>query len=653
MDGDFSRPSREKSREKTAAMPKGWRRVITRRIAQVAIGLAALEAVKKTAEYFNDRKFEPWELFEPKESFPGLGAARRELSQNPEALKAREEAIIEDQKFVVLRDPFYRKGVEAVVGDNNLRQTIESAASANGIPADILSAIIWVESNADPKAQSKTGPLGIMQFAKGTAKDMGLISSRSIYRDVIKFFRRGRKRIEKKQRVEETVVVDGRLDPAKAIPAGAKHLSQLRDMFGGQLGLAIFAYHTGQGGASEVIRAAAKSLELDSIERVADDRLKDLSGNLRARNISRNKILEDKEGDVERSNAKIDSEHIGDLVKKYEFTAAKLYFDCSPKHHVLQYRAVQKYMDRDWGPTYFFRIKAAERLIQMYRNDRAQFDATWRSMRYQRLLEDHEPDRVVPHRMDAWYGKKDVRFGTRAALETAEKGTAAQPAWLHPVPKDHVEGFFGYHLRTRPDEGGRIAEKDMEHQKSYLYLGKPAAGCLFYLANEYRKMFGFGGHPIEVTTLVRHVGYQGALAAGEKYEEEEDENGPNMLDTEESVSKVAQETLNNSRHRSGGNPQAEQGQKLPLHCTGLAFDVPYWGSNEKNLLFILDDMRSAGLLDFIKEKLPPNFHIMPSKNPKAVKIFERAYDEGMKGYKIYKTRIESAMKAGPRGSRRK
>ena len=50
----------------------------------------------------------------------------------------------------------------------------QKAADANGVSYDLLRKVAWTESRFKPTAKSKTGPLGMMQFTKATAKAMGL-----------------------------------------------------------------------------------------------------------------------------------------------------------------------------------------------------------------------------------------------------------------------------------------------------------------------------------------------------------------------------------------------------------------------------------------------------------------------------------------------
>lgn len=97
----------------------------------------------------------------------------------------------------------------------------QKAADANGVSYDLLRKVAWTESRFKPTAKSKTGPLGMMQFTKATAKAMGL-------------------------RVTDGPD-DDRLNPELAIDAAAKHLAGLVSKFDGDELKAALAYNQGEG----------------------------------------------------------------------------------------------------------------------------------------------------------------------------------------------------------------------------------------------------------------------------------------------------------------------------------------------------------------------------------------------------------------------
>ena len=90
---------------------------------------------------------------------------------------------------------------------------IESAAGAAAVEANLLRAVIVVESGFNPRAVSRKGALGLMQLMPATAQRFGAFNA---------------------------------LDPRQNITAGAKYLRFLMDRFGHNVNLALAAYNAGE-----------------------------------------------------------------------------------------------------------------------------------------------------------------------------------------------------------------------------------------------------------------------------------------------------------------------------------------------------------------------------------------------------------------------
>jgi soluble lytic murein transglycosylase-like protein len=91
---------------------------------------------------------------------------------------------------------------------------INAAAQKYGIDPALLKGLIRQESNFDPNAHSPAGAAGLCQLMPGTAAALGCTNP---------------------------------LDPAQAIDAGAKYLSQQLKAFGGDPRKALAAYNAGPG----------------------------------------------------------------------------------------------------------------------------------------------------------------------------------------------------------------------------------------------------------------------------------------------------------------------------------------------------------------------------------------------------------------------
>lgn len=97
----------------------------------------------------------------------------------------------------------------------------QKAADEHGVSYDLLRKLAFNESGFNPKAKSPTGPLGIMQFTKGTAAGLGL----------------------KVTGGDD----DERFNPELAVDAAARHLSDLVRKYDGDELKAALAYNQGEG----------------------------------------------------------------------------------------------------------------------------------------------------------------------------------------------------------------------------------------------------------------------------------------------------------------------------------------------------------------------------------------------------------------------
>jgi len=89
---------------------------------------------------------------------------------------------------------------------------IQQAAERYGVPADLLSALLKIESGFNPAAVSPAGAQGIAQFMPGTAREYGIDPN----------------------------------DPKQAIPAAAQYLSRYQKEFG-DWEKALASYNAGPG----------------------------------------------------------------------------------------------------------------------------------------------------------------------------------------------------------------------------------------------------------------------------------------------------------------------------------------------------------------------------------------------------------------------
>ena len=298
------------------------------------------------------------DVFAPSNRLSGVGADRDKISDT--ILARRAQLMIESQTFAIMRDPEALTGAERITSPR-LQRIFDSASRQSGLPASFISAIAYLESWGNAKAESWAGPKGIMQIAGATARTMGL---RIVYQTRYKISterklvkrKKGAKPVwtTVKRKIPYTVLVrDERMEPASAIPAAAQYLARLESRYGGR-DWAVFAYHCGEGCAAEVRSLAERSAGLGE-------------------------------------NASV----------------AKVFFGATPAHNRELYQALRYHMDRDYSPTYFFRISRAEQLLKMYKEEPDEFKKLYYEYRNQ-----VDPALRAPHRLSVWLRPEDLAFRT-------------------------------------------------------------------------------------------------------------------------------------------------------------------------------------------------------------------------------------------------
>lgn len=456
--------------------------------------------------------------FTPVHRLTGIGVARAEISD--ELLAARTRLMVESQTFAILRDPRVAVGVQRIQNPK-LEKIFQQAERSSGWPATVLTAIAFLESFGDPAAQSPTGPKGIMQISGATAQAMGL---RMIYST------RYRLTTEKKQvrgkkgklstktvkvKTPFTILVkDERLSPERAIPAAASYLARLEESLGGR-DWAIFAYHCGPGCVAKMQR-----------------------------------LTEEAKG-----------------IRK-PISVAKMFFGANPALNRDLYLELKRQMDRDYSPTYWFRVLRAMQLLAMYKEDHDSFVSLLDQYRFE-----PDPSQRAHDRLACWLKPKDLVYISDDDLKR-EEGKTLVKAFDDP-------DFFGFTLRK---SGSGIPVTD---------LAAPSAiGTLSYIAFETRRLHeamkakGERFLPLEVTSLARSRSSSG------------------LPETTESLA----------------------------HSSGQVFDIDTSGlppGEQEALQFVLDDMGWEGYLGFVEEG--PSSRIMhigcsPSSREFFAQVFQDAVE---------------------------
>jgi hypothetical protein len=468
--------------------------------------------------------------FAPKERLSGIGVSRLDMPKG--VLESRTQSMIESQTFAIMRDPQALAGAKRITSPK-MQAIFASAARSSGLPADFIASIAYLESWGNPTAVSPAGPKGIMQIAAGTARAMGLrMVYAKRYRSVTQK-RRVRLKSGKtvtrnvRRRVPYSVLVrDERMVPAKAVPAAARYLARLEQKFGGR-DWAVWAYHCGEGCTSQVLATVRES--------------------------------DDLKGDPP--------------------SVAQVFFGAHPGRNQALYQTLKYHMERDFSPTYWFRVTRARQLLAMYESDAKEFEKLWRE--YQNRV---NPNERAPHRLSVWLTEADLAYKT---CDDMKRAAGRELVEVFDKPK-----YFGFELR----KAGALAigADDPANQRYYFQASPAVVGTMAYIAFETRRVHdamkrkGEKWVPLEVTSLVRPLDKEMMSATG-------------------------------------------TGDPLPAHCTGQVFDIDFRNlpSGQREALeFTLDELGWLGMLGFVKEA-PGSTVLHIGAAPTARDFFTRIYYQAL------------------------
>jgi hypothetical protein len=250
---------------------------------------------------------------------------------NPLAFEPNRSSAYEQAAAFGLSHALFAKSPGGVVATAkrtaSYRPLIDQAVSGTGVDADLVEAIIFLESGGRSEVIAGSDPenaAGLTQILAGTATDflgmhVDLTASRKLTQEIERAARRGNSRaLESLQ--EKRRRVDARFDPARAIAGTIRYLTTARETFGRD-DLAVVSYHMGIGNLEGTLRAYAGA----------------------------------------------PTGSIAELVRAHELSYARLYFDSSPIRHRDAWERLASFGDD--SQTYYWRVLAARDIMRLYRQD--------------------------------------------------------------------------------------------------------------------------------------------------------------------------------------------------------------------------------------------------------------------------------------------
>ena len=455
-------------------------------------------------------------------------AGRDSGSSDPFAWESDRNADFERRASLGLAHVLYEKSPGGIVASARRtarwRDEIERAAAAHGVDPDTMEAMVLLESAGRPEVIAGDDPevaSGIAQIVAGTGTDLlgmrvDLARSRALTKQIAEAeaaaekarkqarskkpkvrakalmeLRRlpGRERKLRERRAE----VDERFDPAKALGGMARYLEIANDRFGRE-DLATTSYHMGIGNLETVISDFGESTPVD------------------------------------------------------DPTYAQLFFGSSPLANEKAWKFLSSLGDD--SSTYLWRVLAAERIMELYRDDRAELQRLAKLQARKATQEEV----FHPESETTVFGKpSDIE----AALDDGELERLPQGA------------DYGY---TIDKNMGELAPNVGADPGLYRALKPEALAALIYMTARVREI-NAGKGDLNVTSTVRDQEYQDALV--------------------------------------GVNDQATPAYSL--HTTGWSFDIERKYASDRQaqaFQFMLDRLRALDVIDYAYE--PEAIHVTVS-----------------------------------------
>ena len=332
----------------------------------------------------------------------------------------------------------------------SLRSLIEDAVGGSGFEADLVEAMVFLESGGRPDVIAGDDPVaasGLTQILAETAQnflgmEVDLEASRRLTSRIAEALERGDATLAERLR-EERRTVDARFDPEQALAGTVRYLTAARERLGRD-DLAVVSYHMGVGNLTNVLRAYAPGSDLA----------------------------------------------VPDLVEEEDLSWTRVFFDTAPDRNAAAHALLARLGDD--SPTYYWRVLAAQEIMRLYREDRD---------RLQEL-----------DLLHAAKGSAEEALHPPFETERFADPTDLQRAWdesvLQPLPDEPLSLGFAIDPTM-----GELAPRLGQPQELYRGLRAEALATLVYIGTRVHSLSA-AARPLEVTSSVRDDVYQELLRSG-------------------------------------------------------------------------------------------------------------------------------------------
>lgn len=431
------------------------------------------------------------------------------------------------------------------------RDSIERAADAHGVSAEMMEAMVLLESAGRPEViaggSDPANASGLAQIVASTGIDLlgmtiDLARSQELTARILastaaaerlrergirlagkpgqKQAKKARKLVARadaaerdaRTAVRERARADARFFPADALDGMARYLEIATEEFGRE-DLAVTSYHMGIGNLGDVVRSYVSP---------EDPQLP-----------------------------------LRDLVASGDLTYSQIFFDSSPTEHVKTWRILSGFNDD--SSSYYWRVLAALEIMRLFREDRAEL---------KRLASLHGNKATAE---EVFHPEED----TRAFDDAGELADGLGSGELVPIP---AGGRYGFVVGPQL---GQLADQLGVERSLYRSLRPEALATLIYISGRVQAITAASGKigkkarraKLTVTSAVRDRAYQDALI--------------------------------------GSNAQATRAYSL--HTTGYSFDILRDYANDRQaeaFQSVLDRMKALGVIDYARE--PEAIHVTVS-----------------------------------------